>query len=108
MPRIQIVRTTIHFRHGRIHNVNAHVVIHGHKDILVVDRTLIRFFAKAVRRPDDLTISHPAASEQAEVSPWPVVTTTFLVDFRRTPKFAPDADGDIVLQPTVVNVRDQT
>ena len=82
-------------------------MIHGHKDILVIDWPLIRFFTKAVRRPDDLTISHPSAREQAEVSPWPVVTSTIFIDFRRTPKLTPDTDGDIVLQPAVVDVRDQ-
>ena len=82
-------------------------MIHGYKDILVVDRTLIRFFAKAVCRPDDLAISHPTASKQTEVSPWPVVTTTFLIDLWRAPKLTPDADRDIVLEPTVMDVRDQ-
>ena len=82
-------------------------MIHGHKDILVVDWTLIRFFTKAVRRPDDLPISHPATSEQAEVRPWPVITSAIFIDFRRTPKFTPDTNSDIVLHPTVVDVRDQ-
>ena len=108
MSRKQVIRTTIQFRHGGIHDVNPQLIVKRYKDIFVIDWAIICFFAEAVCRTDNLPMSHPTAGKESARNAWPVIAACILVDFWCSSKVAPDDNRDIFVQPAFVKIKFDT
>ena len=90
----------------RVAGINAHVVVQRGEDFAVVNRTITRVFAEAVRRADDLSsgMPPPAKMQFSAASPWAIRR---FVDFRRAAEFALRDDGNIPVQSACGEIFDQ-
>ena len=92
--------------HGVL-DVDAELVIEGGEDVLIVHGPILRFFAQAVGRTDDLAHAHAAAGQEGARRLGPVVAAGGFVDAWSAAEFAPGDDADILVEAAGVQVFDQ-
>ena len=61
----------------------------------------------AIGRPDHLSGAEPATGEEPAADLGPVVAAGILVDLRRTAEFTPRHDGDVLVEPALVQILDE-
>ena len=84
------------------------IVVQGCEDLQQVDRSFLRILAQVVGRADRSAKFHPSPRQQDTHHFRPVVTTAVIVvNPGGTAEFAPDDDGDILVEPAIVQVLDQ-
>ena len=91
---------------GGIH-VDAELPIEGGEHVLIVNGPVLRHFAQAIRRADNLAHPHPAAGQQGARHLRPVVATAARVDPRRASEFTPGHDAHVLVETAGVQVFDQ-
>lgn len=88
--------------------VDAEVVVDGGKDIAIVDGPFGGVGPDFVGGADDLSGRHTAAGEEYGLDGGPVIAAGFVVDFGSATEFAPDDEGDILIESALGEVLDES
>ena len=103
----QVLRPSTQVGYGCRTRVDTHLLIESGNHFTKVCASFDGISCMLVGSPDDLSHFHAAAGKQSTSDLGPVITTGVLVDSRSSSKFAPGDDGNIIGQPTFVDVLDQ-
>ena len=100
----QVLWSTAEVRQLDVTDVEPELSVERGEDLLVVDRSVLGHFGKAIGRTNDLPHLHAATSQDASGNLRPMIAATIGVDPGCPTHLSPHDDRHILFQPTFTEV----
>src|ERR1041385_447818 len=100
----QILRPARKVGNGCRRHINSKIMIKRRENFVESHRTLDYFPAQALCGADDLSRLHPPAGQQTTRNLWPMIAASVFVDRRGSSEFAPNHDGHILVQASIMQI----